>query len=122
MTTRASRPAALFDRVVLAHPRTVLLCLAAVIALLGYQGRHFRLDASADTLLLEGDKDLRYANQLDKRYGGNELLILTYTPQGEVFSKPCLAALGRLRDDRLADGGCVALAGFRRTHRGCGEV
>ena len=99
MTTRASGLAALFDRVVLAHPRTVLLCLAVVIALLGYQTRYFRLDASADTLLLEGDEDLRYANQLDNRYGGKELLILTYTPQGEVFSQPSLAVLGRLRDD-----------------------
>ncbi|MDP6634170.1 MAG: MMPL family transporter [Phycisphaerae bacterium] len=99
MTTRASGPAALFDRVVLAHPRTVLLCLAAAIALLGWQARHFRLDASADTLLLEGDEDLRYTRQLDNRYGGQESLVLTYTPQGGVFSRASLDALARLRGD-----------------------
>jgi hypothetical protein len=99
MTTGASGPAVLFDRVVLAHPRTVLVCLAVAIALLGYQARHFRLDASADTLLLENDADLRYSRQLDARYGGQELLVLTYTPQGEVFSQQSLAALARLRDE-----------------------
>jgi len=102
MTTGASRPAALFDRVVLAHPRAVLLCLAAAIALLGYQARHFRLDASTDTLLLEGDEDLLYARQLDNRYGGQELLILTCTPREEIFSRKSLAALGRLRDELAA--------------------
>jgi len=89
----------LFDRVVLAHPRTVLLCLTAVIALLGVQARHFRLDASTDTLLLEGDEDLHYAQQIDTRYGGQELLVLTYTPSGGVFSPASLATLGKLRDD-----------------------
>lgn len=99
MTKGASGPAVLFDRVVLAHPRTVLVCLAVAIALLGYQAQHFRLDASADTLLLEDDADLQYARQLDARYGGQELLVLTYTPQGEVFSQQSLAALARLRDE-----------------------
>jgi len=99
MTTRPPVPAGLFDRVVLAHPRTVLLCLAAVVALLGYQARHFRLDASADTLLLEDDEDLKYSRQLDERYGGKEWLVLTYAPQGGVFSPESLEALGQLRGD-----------------------
>ncbi|MBT3199072.1 MAG: MMPL family transporter [Phycisphaerales bacterium] len=101
MTARDSDSgsAGLFDRVVLAHPRTMLLCLTAVIALLGVQARHFRLDASTDTLLLEGDEDLSYAQQLDARYGGQEMLVLTYTPKEGVFSPASLATLGKLRDD-----------------------
>jgi len=99
MTGSVSGPAALFDRVVLAYPRTVLVCLAVSLAVLGYQARHFRLDASADTLLLEDDEDLNYTRELDSRYGGRELLVLTYTPRRDVFSEQSLAALTRLRDE-----------------------
>jgi len=99
MTESVSGPAALFDRVVLAYPRTVLVCLAVSIAILGYQARHFRLDASADTLLLENDEDLHYSRELDARYGARELLVLTYTPRRDVFCEQSLAALARLRDE-----------------------
>jgi len=102
MTTPSSGSSSLLDRVVLARPRIVLLLLAAAIAVLGYQMRHFRLDASADMLLLEDDADLHYARKLDNRYGGRELLILTCTPQEGVFAPESLAALGRLRDDLSA--------------------
>ncbi|MDP7287511.1 MAG: MMPL family transporter, partial [Phycisphaerae bacterium] len=102
MTKRSSGPSSLFDRVVLAHPRTVLLCLAVVIGIMGYQGRYFRMDASADMLLLEDDADLHYARQLDSRYGGQEFLVLTYTPKEGVFSPQSLAVLGRLRNELSA--------------------
>ena len=100
MTTRASGPAALFDSVVLAHPRTVLLCLAVLIALLGYQARHFRLDASAATLVLENDEDLRYAREVASRYGGSDVVVVTYSPKGDLFSDvgkfPQMLAKGKI--------------------------
>ncbi len=97
-TKRYSRPAALFDRLVLGHPGAVVLGVLVALGGLALQARHFRLDASAETLVLEGDEDLRYARQIGDRYGGQDFLVVTYTPQGNLFSDETLADLRGLRD------------------------
>ena len=42
--------------------------------------KDFRLDASSETLLIEGDPDLAYLKEVTERYGSKDFLILTYTP------------------------------------------
>jgi len=88
-----------FDRVVLGHPKTVILCVLIVVGFLGFGARGFRLDASAETLVLENDEDLRYSRVISSRYGQQDFLVLTYTPGGDLFSPDTLAALARLRDE-----------------------
>jgi len=99
MTNPHSRPAALFDRLILGHPGVVVLCVLLAGGLLALEARHFSMDASTETLLLEDDEDLRYARQIGTRYGQQELLALTYTPRGDLFSDETLAALRLLRDE-----------------------
>src|SRR5512136_332452 len=89
----------LFDRVVLRHPYVVLLCLLGAIFFLGWQARHFRLDASAETLILENDQDLKYARLIDARYGSSDFLVVTFTPREDLLSDRTLGVLARLRDD-----------------------
>ncbi len=67
-----------------------------------YFAQDFRLDASADSLILEDDDDLRYFRELSKRYGSNESVIVAYTPQGDLFSDPVLDRIQALRDDLAA--------------------
>ena len=88
-----------FDRVVLGHPRTVILCGLIVVGFLMFQARHFRLDASAETLVLENDKDLQYSRLIRSRYGEQNFLVLTYTPRDDLLSKKTLGSIGQLRDD-----------------------
>ncbi len=88
-----------FDRVVLEHPKTVILCVLIVVGFLAFGARGFRLDASAETLVLENDEDLRYSRVISSRYGQHDFLVLTYTPGGDLFSPETLAALARLRDE-----------------------
>ena len=52
----------------------------------GYYSKDFRLDASSETLLIEGDPDLKYLQEISKRYGSKEFLILTYTPNEGMVS------------------------------------
>ncbi len=99
MTKRHSVTPFFFDRVVLQHPRTVILCVLAAVGFLAFGARGFRLDASAETLVLQNDEDLRYARLISSRYGQHDFLVLTYTPRGEMFSDKTLATLARLRDD-----------------------
>ncbi|MBN2315215.1 MAG: MMPL family transporter, partial [Sedimentisphaerales bacterium] len=88
-----------FDRIVLQHPRLILFCLLAVVIFLCFQARKFRLDASAETLVLENDEDLRYSRLISSRYGQNDFLVLTFTPKSDLFSDESLNTLARLRDD-----------------------
>jgi len=88
-----------FDRVVLQHPRTVILCLLALVAFLGFQARNFRLDASSETLVLHNDEDLRYARLVASRYETSEFLVMTFAPNDALFCDETLATLARLRDE-----------------------
>ncbi|MBN1343474.1 MAG: MMPL family transporter [Phycisphaerae bacterium] len=99
MTNRTSRAAAVFDRLVLGHPGAVVGCVLVVVGLLCLKARYFSLDASAETLVLEDDQDLRYARLIGRRYGQEDFLVVTYTPNGDLFSGETLAALRRLRDE-----------------------
>jgi predicted RND superfamily exporter protein len=99
MTKRHSVAAIFFDRVVLRYPRAVILCVLAAVGFLAFQARHFNLDASAETLVLENDEDLRYTRLISSRYGQRDFLVLTYTPGGDLFAEKTLGALARLRDD-----------------------
>lgn len=77
------------------------LVLLGFLAALWY-AQGFRLDASADSLVLEGDADLAYYDTVTERYGSSEFLVVTYTPDGELFADATLQTLKRLRDDLAA--------------------
>ena len=91
----------LYDRLILKHPVITLVVVALLILLVGSFARDFKLDASADSLLLENDADLRYYRAIGARYGSDDYLLLTYTPQTELFAAETLADLRRLRDSLL---------------------
>ncbi|MDB4022916.1 MMPL family transporter [Pelagibacteraceae bacterium] len=63
-----------------------LILLGLFIILLGslYFSKNFKLDASADTLLLENDPDLKYLREVNERYGSEEFFILTYEPKAII--------------------------------------
>ena len=64
---------------VLKNPKTIFLVLIVAILSFGYFSKDFRLDASSETLLIEGDPDLAYLKEVTERYGSKDFLILTYT-------------------------------------------
>jgi predicted RND superfamily exporter protein len=90
-----------YDKLILRYPRLVILCILIAIAFLGYKARDFQLDASAETLLLETDKDLQYSRMITARYGGYDYLVMTYAPYHDLFSDEGLADLTRLRNELL---------------------
>ena len=87
-----------YERLVLAHPGIWLLVFVIVTALAIYSAQDFRLDASADSLVLENDEDLAYFREISKRYGSSEFLIITYRPTAApLFSRTSLDDIDRLR-------------------------
>jgi predicted RND superfamily exporter protein len=93
---------ALYSSLVFDRPWLVLFLATAIAAGFGYYAQYFRLDASADSLLLEGDAELEYSRQVGVRYGIRESVIVAYTPlEAELFSRPVLDRLAALRERLL---------------------
>ncbi len=70
----------MYQNIVLKNPKAILILLIITILSFGYFTKDFRLDASSETLLIDGDPDLAYLKEVSERYGSREFLILTYTP------------------------------------------
>ena len=76
----------LYQNSVLKRPKTILFLLIITLLSFTYFSKDFRLDASSETLLIEGDPDLKYLKEITDRYGSKDFLVLTYTPNEEMIS------------------------------------
>ena len=84
---------------VLKHPIITLVLLSALTLFFTYEIKNFRLDASAETLVLDNDKDLNYFRQLSERFGQQDYLIIAYKPLAELFSTPVYEDLTQLKEE-----------------------
>ena len=75
-----------YQNIVLKNPKSIFVILIITLLTFGYYSKDFKLDASSETLLIEGDPDLKYLQEITNRYGSKEFLILTYTPNGGMVS------------------------------------
>lgn len=93
---------------VLKHPRKVLLGLVLVCLALASFIPDFKLDASADSLVVEGDPDLEFSREINARYGTGDFVFIAYTPTADLFSEPVLQTLRALRNDLQAIDGVAS--------------
>ena len=73
-----------YQNKILKSPKSMLAILLIALISFGYFSKDFRLDASSETLLIDGDPDLKYLQEISKRYGSKEFLILTYMPMKTI--------------------------------------
>ena len=78
--------AQLYQNTILKNPKSIFILLILILVSFGYYSKDFRLDASSETLLIEGDPDLEYLREITDRYGSKEFLVLTYTPNEPMVS------------------------------------
>ena len=83
-----------YINLVLGKPFTVLVSVFLLTLFLGWNAQQFRMDASADSLVVEGDADLEYSRVINSRYGAGDFVFVTYAPNLGLFTPP------RLRDSR----------------------
>ena len=76
----------LYQNSVLKNPKSIFVILIIALLSFGYFSKDFRLDASSDTLLIEGDPDLEYLKEVTERYGSKDFLVLTFSPDEEMVS------------------------------------
>jgi predicted RND superfamily exporter protein len=91
-----------YERSVIDNPKIVCAVLALITLLLGSQIPNTKFDASSDSLVLEGDKDLEYSRQVAAAYGSEEFLLVTYAPVEDLYADEQLAHLTELRNKLLA--------------------
>ncbi|PSQ92150.1 MAG: transporter, partial [Proteobacteria bacterium SW_6_67_9] len=93
------RGAALFYRAVLQRPFWVIAVAALLVAVAAYQARHFELDASPESLLVEDSPALATYRAVRAEYGSDAVLFVTFTPDEALFSEASLAKLEALAGD-----------------------
>ncbi|MAH52354.1 MAG: hypothetical protein CMI69_02095 [Candidatus Pelagibacter sp.] len=88
-----------YQKNLIEKPKVIFILLVFCLITFGYYSKDFKLDASSDTLLLENDPDLKYLREITKRYGTNEFLVLTYSPNEEIISKNSIKNLINLKEE-----------------------
>ncbi|GIT20794.1 MAG: MMPL family transporter [Pseudomonadota bacterium] len=96
-----SPAAELYSDIVFGKPALVISVLLLLVAFFAWHAQDFRLDASADSLLLENDPDLEFSREVNNRYGLGDSVIVAYTPDGDLFDRETLRRIEALREDLL---------------------
>ena len=81
------------------RPWPLLIALLLVLMVLGWHARDFRLDASADSLLLENDEDYKVFRELSERYQSKSFLVVAFVPEQGVFAASTLKRVDQLALD-----------------------
>ena len=81
------------------RPWPLLIALLLVLMVLGWHARDFRLDASADSLLLENDQDYKVFRELSERYQSKSFLVVAFVPEQGVFAANTLKRVDQLAFD-----------------------
>ena len=98
-SSQSSAFAKIYDAVILSRPWLVLFLLTLVTATAGFYAQNYKVDASADALVLEGDEDLAFFREVSKRYAAEEFFIVAYQPKDYLFSESVLENLSELVAD-----------------------
>ena len=78
-----------FDNI-LKFPKRTLIVLIIILSSSSVFISNFKLDASADSLILENDKDLMTYRETTKNYSTNDFVIFTFTPKQSDIRLSCI--------------------------------
>lgn len=92
----------IYDTLIFKYPILVLLTLTIFVSILGYYSTKVEVDASAETLLLDDDKDLKFFREVNKRYNNLNFLIVTFAPHEELLSNQSLDTIRNLSKEFLS--------------------
>ena len=77
----------------------IILSAVVLVILIATQGiSNFKLDASSDALVLEGDESLKTYRENEKEFGDSSFLIVTFKPESELFSYQSLNQLSQIEE------------------------
>ena len=83
---------------VIKNPLIILSAVLLVILIASQGITNFKLDASSDALVLEGDESLKTYRENEKEFGDSSFLIVTFKPELELFSYQSLNQLSQIEE------------------------
>ena len=86
---------------VVEKPLWALLFVVLVVFGFSYHIPKFKLDASAESLVLENDNALEYYRKISKIYGSDDFLVITYSPFKDLMSDEVLSDIKVLSGELL---------------------
>ncbi|MFC4259440.1 RND family transporter [Marinobacter lacisalsi] len=90
----------LHHQLVLTRPWLTLALFAIVLVIASLKLHQFRLDASAESLVLENDSALEDYRTVNQRFGASDdFLVVTYTPHEDLFTREAIDTLRNLRNE-----------------------
>ncbi len=98
-----------YTRLVTSYPKVVLFIVAISALLLAMGLPRFKLDASADSLTLENDQDLKYFREMSRNYQSGDFLVVTFRPHHDLMSDEALSLLAELKADLAEIDGIVGI-------------
>ena len=84
---------------VLNYPKHVIALMLLMLGIMTANIPNFKLDASADSLILENDKDLAKYRNIIQDYGTNDYIIMTLSPNnGDIFDEENISIIKSLKN------------------------
>ena len=91
----------LYTHFITTHFKAVLLALAIITGIFGYYAQYLSIDASAETLLLENDQDLKLTREVHGRYISPDYLVVSFSPKEDMLADSTLSTIRNLKEALL---------------------
>lgn len=91
----------LYTHFITAHYKAVLLALTIITGVFGYYAQYLSIDASAETLLLENDQDLKLTREVHGRYISPDYLVVSFSPKEDMLADSTLSTIRNLKEALL---------------------
>ena len=92
-----------YDKAIIEKPYFSLILILSLIFFFSFSIPNFKMDASADSLVLENDQALKYHRATSARYGTEEFVVITFKPFKGIYNKNSLSILNNLSQDIKAN-------------------
>ena len=81
---------------IVSQPWVVMIAIVAIFLGTSSGLQNFKLDASSDALVIEGDEAFKVYRETGDTFGNSDFLIITYTPNSDLFSDESLTTIKSL--------------------------
>ena len=88
-----------YDKTIIDKPYLSLMFVLSLIFFFSFSIPDFKMDASADSLVLENDQALKYHRATSARYGTEDFVVITFKPFKGIYNKNSLSILDNLSQD-----------------------
>jgi len=83
---------------ILNYPKHVIVLMLLILGIMIANIPNFKLDASADSLILENDKDLAKYRNIIQDYGASDFIVMTLSPNnGDIFDEENISIIKSLK-------------------------